>query len=91
MVNKIDNEGTQAIILSSRTYLPFRAIAEACGATADYKVGTDGSKNIYLTTGSTVVMPEQPTGDVLEPTWGNYTKDNPANPAMVEAGYYTYA
>lgn len=92
LVNKIDNEGTQAIILSSRTYLPFRAIAEACGATVDYKVGSDGSKNIYLTTtGSAVVIPEQPTGDVLEPVWGNYTKDNPANQAMANAGYYTYA
>ena len=89
-INKIDNEGTQAIILSSRTYLPFRAIAEACGAKVDYQVGSDGSKNIYLTTGSTAVIPE-PTGDVLEPTWGNYTKENPANPAMAEAGFYTYA
>ncbi len=93
-INKIDNEGTQAIILSSRTYLPFRAIAEACGATVDYKVGSDGSKNIYLTTGSAVVTPPvtpEPTGDVLEPTWGNYTKENPLNQNMADAGFYTYA
>jgi hypothetical protein len=46
---KIDEQGTQAIIVSSRTYLPFRSIAEAAGATVDYKV-ENNYKNIYITT-----------------------------------------
>lgn len=45
---QIDSEGTQAIIVGDGyTYLPFRAVAEACGATVDYQTGSDDSKNIY--------------------------------------------
>jgi hypothetical protein len=50
---KIDDQGTQAIIVDSRTYLPFRSIAEAAGATVDYKV-ENGYKNIYITTDNTI-------------------------------------
>ncbi|MCD7854188.1 MAG: copper amine oxidase N-terminal domain-containing protein [Clostridiales bacterium] len=62
--SQIDSEGTQAIIVGDGyTYLPFRAVAEACGATVDYQTGSDGSKNIYLTTsGSTSeITPTTPT------------------------------
>ncbi|MCD7854847.1 MAG: copper amine oxidase N-terminal domain-containing protein [Clostridiales bacterium] len=64
---QIDDEGTQAVILDYYTYLPFRAVAEACGAAVDYQTGSDGSKNIYLTTsgstGEVTPVPDTITGD----------------------------
>lgn len=66
---KIDEQGTQAIIVSSRTYLPFRSIAEAAGATVDYKV-ENNYKNIYITTdgsssGGTVTPTPTPSTEGL--------------------------
>lgn len=65
---KIDEQGTQAIIVTSRTYLPFRSIAEAAGATVDYKV-ENNFKNIYITTdgsssGGTVTPTPTPSTDL---------------------------
>ncbi|MCC8014806.1 MAG: copper amine oxidase N-terminal domain-containing protein, partial [Eubacterium sp.] len=76
--SQIDSEGTQAIIVGEGyTYLPFRAVAEACGATVDYQTGSDGSKNIYLTTSGT-------TGTVT-PAPSTETSD----PALAALGLYT--
>ncbi|MCD7855365.1 MAG: hypothetical protein LUG66_07095 [Clostridiales bacterium] len=78
--SQIDSEGTQAIIVGDGyTYLPFRAVAEACGATVDYQTGSDGSKNIYLTTNGstgTVTPTETPstvTGDAALAAIGIYS------------------
>ena len=76
---KIDNEGTKAIILSSRTYLPFRAIVEATGHNCDYKV-EGGVKKILITSGG-ASTPTTPGGG------GVVVSPEGMPPTFTELGY----